>query len=308
MDTIRIIHIEDFFIWLNLFGLIAIIGLITANNILYSCFLLILIYVIGMCVFFVFNAIFLGLVILMVYIGAIATLFLFIILMVDFYTRIEQKLDSEKVFSIFTICCTLLIIYYNMYGNFLIDYADSYGGSDRISESSNFSDIGDSIFKDHIDSSLFSESLDMGVWLDENISYFDQISYLVGYTEYNSENNKFSFLEELYDLQYRYPMFKYEKQSLLFSVTPTDIEKIGKIFYTYFCILFILCAFCLFVAIIGILIASEYDISGNSIRNYEVVIERKQLISEQINKLYTVEKARTGPVIFTRALCIIPSK
>jgi hypothetical protein len=71
-----------------------------------------------------------------------------------------------------------------------------------------------------------------------------------------------------------------------------DIVLIGKIFYTYFSLIFILCGVMLFLAIVGILISSEFSSYQKSLTYKQVEIEHKQVVAEQISKLY---KDSTGP-------------
>jgi NADH:ubiquinone oxidoreductase subunit 6 (subunit J) len=307
MDNIRIIHAENIFSWSNLFNLIAIIGFVTANNILYSRPPLIFIFVIGMCIFFLFNAVFLGLSILMVYIGAIATLFLFTILMVDLYTHIEQKFDSEKLFSIITICCTLLIIHYNFYATFSSDSINNYYCfSISLPKLETPFDLVQDNYWFELDFPSY-DLLQLEDWFMKNYSSFNQIYYVLEHAEYDSSSHQDVWYSFYSSPRENTGVFVHDKHNLQSLVISTDIQRIGKTFYTYFCIPFILCALSLFVAIIGILIASEYSPVRNKAQHIPMVMDRKQIIAEQIRKLYMIERTRPpGPL--TRALRIIPSK
>jgi NADH-quinone oxidoreductase subunit J len=65
---------------------------ILANNPVHSVFYLILVFVITSCIILMFNVEFIGMIFIIVYVGAIAVLFLFVVMMLN--VRIVEKISS----------------------------------------------------------------------------------------------------------------------------------------------------------------------------------------------------------------------
>lgn len=97
--------------------LISALGVILSRNVIQSVLYLILVFFLCSLLFIYLGADFIGLIILIVYIGAIAVLFLFVVMMLN-----VRVLELASTFSIylplaiflsFIFLCLLIIIYFN---------------------------------------------------------------------------------------------------------------------------------------------------------------------------------------------------
>lgn len=95
--------------------------MILSNNPIYSVFFLISIFINTAIIFILFNVDFLGILLLLVYVGAIAILFLFIVMMLNI-KKVDNVNNTYIIvgFSVFFIICIYFIyLLFNMYFTYL---------------------------------------------------------------------------------------------------------------------------------------------------------------------------------------------
>ena len=94
--------------------------MILANNPIYSVFFLISIFINTAIIFIFFNVDFLGIILLLVYVGAIAILFLFMVMMLNI-----KKLENENNTSLI-VGCSIFSIFFLYFLYFLFHYFIDY--------------------------------------------------------------------------------------------------------------------------------------------------------------------------------------
>ena len=80
-----------FFYTFSLIAILSAIMVTVSRNTVHSVFFLILDFISVSCLFIMIGAEFLGMIMLIVYVGAVAVLFLFVVMMLDFRTGLEKS-------------------------------------------------------------------------------------------------------------------------------------------------------------------------------------------------------------------------
>ena len=88
-----------FFYTFSLIAIISAIMVIVSKNTVHSVFFLILDFITISCLFIMIGAEFLGMIMLIVYVGAVAVLFLFVVMMLDVAQQKNDRLSKEKISS-----------------------------------------------------------------------------------------------------------------------------------------------------------------------------------------------------------------
>jgi NADH-quinone oxidoreductase subunit J len=96
--------------------IIAAVSIFLTENPVYSVLLLILCFCISSIILFSFNAEFLGLIFIMVYVGAVAVLFLFVIMMID-----TKKIPIKKLSTQFYLIVTSVLVICYFFLNTLLN-------------------------------------------------------------------------------------------------------------------------------------------------------------------------------------------
>ena len=88
-----------FFYFFSIIAVFAAVMVIASKNTVHSVFYLILDFISISCLFIMIGAEFLGMIMLIVYVGAVAVLFLFVVMMLNVAQQTNDKLSKEKISS-----------------------------------------------------------------------------------------------------------------------------------------------------------------------------------------------------------------
>ena len=88
-----------FFYFFSVIAVFASVMVVTSRNTVYSVFFLILVFVTISILFIMIGAEFLGMIMLIVYVGAVAVLFLFVVMMLNVTEQKSEKKSSRTFFS-----------------------------------------------------------------------------------------------------------------------------------------------------------------------------------------------------------------
>ena len=88
-----------FFYFFSVIAVFASVMVVTSRNTVYSVFFLILVFVTISILFIMIGAEFLGMIMLIVYVGAVAVLFLFVVMMLNVTEKIIQSPKKKNIFN-----------------------------------------------------------------------------------------------------------------------------------------------------------------------------------------------------------------
>ena len=114
LDKIMLIH-SLFFYFFSLVAVIASIMVISSKNTVHSVFFLILDFITISCLFIIIGAEFLGMIMLIVYVGAVAVLFLFVVMMLNVAQKEDKIFQNLNKYSHFPIGFIIgLVIFFEL--------------------------------------------------------------------------------------------------------------------------------------------------------------------------------------------------
>jgi len=107
-------------IFLNIILILSAISVFLTQNPVYSVLFLVLTFLSSASICFFFGADFLGILFVIIYVGAIAVLFLFIVMMLDI------KIERSNIQHIFIFCVLLVLINFQLYFFITNSFVDKY--------------------------------------------------------------------------------------------------------------------------------------------------------------------------------------
>ena len=107
-------------IFLNIILILSAISVFITQNPVYSVLFLVLTFLSSASICFYFGADFLGILFVIIYVGAIAVLFLFIVMMLDI------KIERSNIQHIFIFCVLLILINFQLYFFITNSFVDKY--------------------------------------------------------------------------------------------------------------------------------------------------------------------------------------
>ena len=150
-----IVHSIFFYIF-SIIAIVSAVMVIVSKNTVHSVFFLILDFISISCLFIMIGAEFIGMIMLIVYVGAVAVLFLFVVMMLNVAQQKNQWLSSTKSSTHIPVGLVIsLIIFFELIiviggWKYKPDLIKSLSSLDISSETTNTHDIGNILYTDYI--------------------------------------------------------------------------------------------------------------------------------------------------------------
>ena len=150
-----IVHSIFFYIF-SIIAIVSAVMVIVSKNTVHSVFFLILDFISISCLFIMIGAEFIGMIMLIVYVGAVAVLFLFVVMMLNVAQQKNQWLSSTKSSTHIPVGLIIsLIIFFELIiviggWKYKPDLIKSLSSLDISSETTNTHDIGNILYTDYI--------------------------------------------------------------------------------------------------------------------------------------------------------------